>query len=377
MSRPTTADDEAAVAHDDHTAGEDGSGHDEQVLIDGCVSPEVCDERGHLRAATVFEWMEVTGALAASRYGRLRGVPVAIDGCDLHEPVPVGARVAMRATPVYTSRHTLGVSVVMTATDRGDATPRRALSAYLTFAFPGDSGLSSVAPLTPVSSAEVLLHREGDMRRQFHRELSRDRTVLSRPELLLVGAAPDARRDTGVYYLLRELGSRMATRRRRTGAGVRAPEVSYVHRIEPVRASEEGGLHAGALLRWIETCASMSASAFVEAAVRLVGVHGIAFLRPVPGSVYVHLDGAAVHSDDDGVTVHVTASAENPLTGDTREVMRGFMTYAPVEADVSVPAVARPGPAEAALFCEVSLRKALRDRIVSLQRPRSRGQTNS
>jgi acyl-CoA hydrolase len=196
--------------------------------------------------------------------------------------------------------------------------------------------------------------------------------VLTRPELLLVGAPGDSRRDPGVYYLLRELGSRMATRRRRTGAGVRAPDTSYIHRIEPVRgkaASADGHvLHGGTLLRWIETCAAMSAGAFVDAAVRLVGVHGIAFLRPVPGNVFVHLYGVAVHSDDDGVTVHVTATAENPLTGDTLDVMRGFLTYTPIDADVPVPAVARPGPQEAALFCEVSLRKALRDRLVSLHR---------
>jgi acyl-CoA hydrolase len=282
----------------------------------------------------------------------------------------------MRGRVVYTSKRSLGVVVSMDATGRSDGVTRDALTAYLGFVFLGPDGAPApVRPFSPDTEAQAALHREGDLRRQFHRELARDRTVLSRPELLLVGAtaSPGARRDAPVYYLLAELGGRMATRRRRTSAGVRSPATSFVHRIEPVRGAAfdgTGAPHGNLLMTWIETCAAMSAAAFVDAPVRLVGVHGIAFQRPVPANVFVHLYAIAVHSDDDGVTVHVTVSVENPLIGDTLEAVRGFLTYAPVDPDIAVPAVARPGPAEAALFLEVSLRKALRDRIGAGLRPR-------
>lgn len=374
MSRPTTADDEDAVSRDDRSAGGDDPAPGADVLIDVCVSDDVVDDRGQLRAAAVFDWMDAISSLVASRYGRLPGVAITVDGCELREVVQLGDRVVMRGRVVYTSRRSLGVVVTMDATGRADGVTRDALTAYLTFVYLGADGAPAPVPaFAPEDEQQVLLHREGDLRRQFHRELSRDRTVLSRPELLLVGAAPDHRRDAPVYYLLRELGSRMATRRRRTGAGVRSPESSRIHRIEPVRgaaADADGTVHGGRILRWMETCAAMSAAAFVDAPVRLVGVHGVAFEQPVPPNVFVHLTAVAVHSDDDGVTAHVTVSAENPLTGDTVDAVRGFLTYAPVDPDVAVPAVARPGPAQAALFLEVSLRKALRDRIAAGGRTR-------
>jgi acyl-CoA hydrolase len=270
---------------------------------------------------------------------------------------------------VYTSRRSIGVAVSVEAV-RGDAPPVAVLTGYLAVAILGRDGRpTAVPPFAPHTPEQAALHREGEMRRQFHRELSRDRSVLTRPELLLVGATGD-RRDNGVYYLLRELGGRLATRRRRTGAGVRAAESSYVHRIEPVRGGRrDQPVPAGTLLRWMETCAAMSASAFVEAPVRLIGVHGVAFQRPVPPEVFLHLYAIAVHSDDNGLTVHVTARAEDPLTGQSHDTVRGFVTYAPVDAGVAVPAVARTGAEEAALFCEVSLRKALRDRVAALHRP--------
>jgi acyl-CoA hydrolase len=375
MSRPTTADDEDTVSRDDRSAGgDDPAEPGADVLIDVCVSDDVVDDRGQLRAATIFEWMDAISSLVASRYGRLPGIAITIDGCDLREPVHLGDRVAMRGRVVFTSKRSLGVVVTMDATGRLDGVTRDALTAYLTFVYLGADGATAPVPaFSPQGEQQIALHREGDLRRQFHRELSRDRTVLSRPELLLVGAAPDNRRDAPVYYLLRELGSRMATRRRRTGAGVRAPESSYIHRIEPVRGATvdaDGTVHGSRILRWMETCAAMSAAAFVDAPVRLVGVHGVAFQRPVPPNVFVHLTAVAVHSDDDGVTAHVTVTAENPLTGETVDAVRGFLTYAPVDSDVAVPAVARPGPAQAALFLEVSLRKALRDRIAAGGRSR-------
>jgi acyl-CoA hydrolase len=375
MSRPTTADDEDAVSRDDRSAGgDDPAGPGSDVLIDVCVSDDVVDDRGQLRAAAIFDWIDATSSLVASRYGRLPGVAITVDGCELREVVQLGDRIVMRGRVVYTSRHSLGVVVTMDATGRADGVTRDALTAYLTFVYlDADGAPAPVPPFSPQDEPQALLHREGDLRRQFHRELSRDRSVLSRPELLLVGAAPDNRRDAPVYYLLRELGSRMATRRRRTGAGVRSPESSRIHRIEPVRGravDADGTVHGSRILRWMETCAAMSAAAFVDAPVRLVGVHGVAFAQPVPPNVFVHLTAVAVHSDDDGVTAHVTVSAENPLTGDTLDAVRGFLTYAPIDPDVAVPAVARPGPTQAALFLEVSLRKALRDRIAAGGRTR-------
>ena len=45
----------------------------------------------------------------------------------------------------------------------------------------------------------------------------------------------------------------------------RDPHLSYVHKIEPVRGSKlnfHGTLYGGTLMRWIETCAHLSARSY-------------------------------------------------------------------------------------------------------------------
>src|SRR5205085_1426843 len=76
----------------------------------------------------------------------------------------------------------------------------------------------------------------------------------------------------------------------------RRPHVSYVHKIEPVRASKlnfQGTLYGGTLMRWIETTANLSARAYLDGApVRLRALHGLTFIRPVRRHVFVHVRSA-------------------------------------------------------------------------------------
>lgn len=343
--------------------------HGAEVHIDEWVAPDVCDEHGLLRAGKVLEWMDVVGALAATRYGRLPAVTAAIDGGELTDTVRVGERVTMRARVVHTSRRAIGVAVTMTVHRGTAAPPRQVLAAYMTFVVVADDGRpAAVAAFAPQTPDEVALHREGELRRAFHRELTAGgRAALARPELL---AAPPgrARNEAIILDVLREMAGRLAGKRWRSG-GVRSPQMSYIHKIEPVRGGKlnfHGTLYGGTLMRWIEGTAAMSASAFLDAPARLRGIHGLAFLRPITANVFVHLVARVAHADADTVTALVTASAEDPLSRTTTLSVRGFLTYEPVTAGVAIPGVARSDGEEAELYCEVSLRLALRDRIANL-----------
>jgi acyl-CoA hydrolase len=335
-----------------------------EVHLDEWIGPELCDQHGVLRAGKVLEWMDVVGALAASRHVRRPAVIAAVDGCELLDAVRVGERITMRARVVHTARRAVGVAVEMTA-DR-----RRVLSGYMSFVAIDDHGHAVVVPqLQPQTAEEIALHREGEMRRQFRRELVAGSAVLSHPEALL--AAPTAiDRESQVLEMLREVGRRLAGKRFRS-PGLRAPQASYIHKIEPVRGDKLNvATRHGTLMRWIESCAVMSASAFVGCPVRPAAVHDLSFLRPVTANVFVHLDAVAAHSDVDTVTVMVTASAENPLTGSTIRNLRGFLTCVPVDREVLVPGVSRADAEEAARYCEVELRLGLRDRIAAIHRTR-------
>ncbi len=355
----------AVIARDD-----DPARHGHEVHIDEWVAPDACDDNGYLRAGKVLEWMDVVGALAASRYGRLPGVTAAVDGSELLEPVVLGDRVSMRAHVAFTAGRALGVAISMSATGRGQTQARPVLTGYMTFVVVSSDGKpATVASFTPQTPEEMSLHREGAMRRQFHSELADGSLAQEEPELI-DPSANVTRREPQLLSLLRELKGLLGAMRGRNVATQRSPHASYIHKIEPVRAGKlnfHGTLYGGTLMRWIETSATMSASAFVEAPMRLVGVHGLSFIKPVQANVFVHLHAIAAHSDDSTVTVQVRATSENPLSGATCNCLRGFLTYAPVEHGVTIPAVAYHGDEEAALFNEVCLRKALHERIALLR----------
>ncbi len=111
-----------------------------EVHVDEWVAPGVCDEHGLLRAGKVLEWMDVVGALAATRWARLPAVTVAVDGCELLDAVRVGERVTMRARVAHTSGRTIGVTVSMTVQRTRLETPRRVLAGYMTFVAIGETG---------------------------------------------------------------------------------------------------------------------------------------------------------------------------------------------------------------------------------------------
>lgn len=343
-----------------------------EVHVDEWVAPDVCDEHGLLRAGKVLEWMDVVGALAATRWGRQPAVTVAVDGCELLELVRVGERVTMRARVAHTSGRTIGVAVSMTVQRSRLDAPRRVLAGYMTFVVVDDTGKPAPVPaFSPQTPEELALHREGALRREFHRELTIGQAVLARPELLI--DTPDGpRREAMILDVLREMGMKLAGKRWRT-TGLRSPQLSYVHKIEPVRGGKldfHGTLYGGTLMRWIEGCGAMSASAFVDGPMRLRGVHGLQFLAPVVSNVFVHLSAKVAHSSPDAVTVHVQAQAEDPLSRSITRNVRGFLTYEPVAGDVVIPGVARADAEEAELYCEVSLRLALRDKVAMVHEPR-------
>jgi len=351
--------------------------HGDEVHIDEWAAPDVCDERGFLRAGKILEWMDVVGALAASRYARLPAVTVSVDGCDVRSPVLVGSRVTMRARVVYTSRRAIGVGVMMEASGASQRSRQIVLTGYMTFvAIGSDRRPARVPSFNPTTPETIALNREGHLRRQFHDELG-NREVLADP-LALIPAGDDVPRDP-LRALLRDLGSRLAGRRSAI-ASPRSPHASYVHRIEPVRGGKlnfHGTLYGGTLMRWLEGGAAMSATAFLDAPVRMDSVHGLQFLQPVQAGVFVHIHAVVAHTGDDDVTVRIVVRSEDPLTARSTDNLTGYLTYVPLERRVSIPPLARHDGVEAALFCEVALRKALQARIDALhggarERPRDR-----
>lgn len=324
-----------------------------EVHLDEWVAPEYVDERGFLRAGKLLEWLDVIGVLTASRHCRMPVVTAAVDGAVFGAPIPVGAHARLVASVAYTSARSMGVRVCVHQDARaGAAAPLRA---FMTFVAVDERGKAQpIKPFVPETASEVAWFREGTLRREF-----RQRAV--EPTSVSDGLAnPGRGGGEPLRLLLRTL--KWAGQRLRVPA--QGPSRSYVHKIELVRTGKlnfHGTLYGGTLMRWVETSASLSARAYLRGSIaRLVGLHGLRFLRPVRPNVFLHVHSIVAHSGGSQVSVLVRVESEDPLTGTTEPVLRGYLTFAPVDG-APVPRLLIATNEARAAFEEV-------DRLLALQR---------
>jgi len=334
-----------------------------EVHLDEWVSPHICDPDGFLKPGKVLEWMDVVGVLAASRHCRRPVVTASVDGVELRDPIRVGEHVALRAGVAYTSERSMGIHVAM-STSGPDALPaREVLTAYMTFVGLDDAGKPVVVPqLRPETPTERTLFREGQLRREFRRKLEKGELSDDTPAATFLGIS-EQDRPLLVRELLKILPRNFRLPWDPNPGPPRAPHQSYVHSIEPVQVSDinfHGTLYGGKLMRWLEVNAHLSARAYLGGhPARMVGLHGLTFLRPVQRHVFVHIRSMVVHAEPHSLTVLVSVEAEDPIAAEYSETLRAFLTYAPSEPTVRVPPVQCTSDEEQALFKEVSHRLAL------------------
>jgi acyl-CoA hydrolase len=237
---------------------------------------------------------------------------------------------------------------------------RRCFDGYMTFvALDADGKPTAVPQLSPETPTEVARFREGQMRREFRRKLDAGE-LAAKPSLATIDA-----RDRPL--LIRELLKVLPASFRppwEPDVKPRRRHASYMHSIELARTGHlnfHGTLYGGTLMRWLENTASLSARAHVGGlAVHMSALHGLNFIRPVPANCFVHVRSEVVHATSDGMTVLVSAHAEDPMSGALSETVRAFMTYAPTDASqVRVPPLELTNDEDRALHEEVEHRLSL------------------
>jgi acyl-CoA hydrolase len=267
----------------------------------------------------------------------------------------------------FTSPRSIGVSVAMRHGLPQDPTPRSSVAGYMTFVALNEDGQATPVPqFQPQTPAEAARFREARIRSEFRKSMSAGQPgVAESPD---PAPAPEAEKRLFIRELLNRLPRSLQLP---FGMGGDAPQrhdhPSYVHKIEPVRGSKlnfHGTLYGGTLMRWIETCAQLSARSHLHGApVRLVGLHGLTFIRPVERHVFIHVQSAVAHTSTDSLTALVNVHAEDPIGGDSIETLRAFLTYAPIAVnggkEVAICALECIGDDERALFHEVERRLAL------------------
>ncbi|MET0386715.1 MAG: acyl-CoA thioesterase [Polyangiales bacterium] len=329
-----------------------------EVHLDEWIAPELVDDNGLLRVGRILEWMDVGGALAASRYCRSGCVTASVNGVDIYRPIEVGEHVSMTARVAHTSRRSMGVHVSLRARGTKLLSESEVLSAYMTFVV-GDGG-GELNPWTPLSPRDRALFREGELRREFRQKLAAGDFADEGPE------TAQRRGRVSLRTLARDVRRIVPFVPDPARIGARSPETSYVHRIEPVMAGSlnmHGTLYGGTLMRWIENAASMSARAFTDSPMVVLGVHGLDFLKPVSNHVFLHTHAMAVRSDKSSVTIRVEVTSEKPTNASVEQNLRGYFTYRPLDRRVAVPELAVHSDAEHALCSEAAHHLAFARRL--------------
>jgi acyl-CoA hydrolase len=339
------------------------------VHIDEAVTPALVDDRGFLRAGKVLEWLDVVGVLAACRYAGRAVVTASVEGVEQCAVVRVGEHVTLTADVAYAAGRSLGVSVRMTRGSDG----ARCLDAYLAFVAIDDGGAPIEVPaLSPQTPGERARYREGQLRREFRRQLDAGETpTLASPAFPTERGQPTPEAGPPIVQWMRQLTSSLGTTlgviAREGAVAERTPHRSYVHKIEPIRKPAlnfHGTLYGGVLMDWVEATGNLSARAYLDQqAVGFRGLLAMSFLRPVPENVFVHLRAAVVHTTPAAMTTLVTVQTEEPITGEHREVAHAFVSFAPLDEAVSIPPLTIGSTEEQAVAAEVAQRLDLQRRL--------------
>jgi acyl-CoA hydrolase len=354
-----------------------------EVHLDEWVAPDIADDRGYLRAGKILEWMDVVGVLAAARHCRRSVVTASVDGLELTAPIRVGERVTMTASVAHTSERSVGISISVRHGAGVPSSGHPCVGAYMTFVAPDDNGSAIRVPqFLPETPAELARFREGELRREFRKRLASG-ALSSNASPSVSPDVPPAAHDADAVLLVREWLKTLPRLRmpwdRADPLRPRTRHVSYIHKIEPIRIGKlnfHGTLYGGTLMRWLEGAACLSARAYLSgSAVRLTSLQGLTFIRPAPRDLFVHIRSVVVHAASDQITVLVNVRAEDPVEGAYVDILRAFLSYAPLNPDETrVPPLEVNGEDDRALFHEVEHRRALQ-KTLSIEREASSTQS--
>jgi acyl-CoA hydrolase len=133
------------------------------------VFPSDSNSMGSLFGGRLMEYIDLTGAMAASRHARAICVTASIDHTDFLSPVRVGELLILRASVNRAFRTSMEVGVrVMVEDWRGGGVFRHVSSAYLTFvAVDSDGNKLPVPSVIPETEHQKRRYEDAGRRREM------------------------------------------------------------------------------------------------------------------------------------------------------------------------------------------------------------------
>lgn len=138
-----------------------------QVEMTELVLPNDTNLLGNLLGGRLMHWIDIAGAMAASRHAERIVATVALDSLDFRHPVRMGELVILKAKITWTGRTSMEVSVNVFAENIKSGKTILTNKAYITFVALDEGGKpAQVPPIIPETEEEKINFSQGELRRQ-------------------------------------------------------------------------------------------------------------------------------------------------------------------------------------------------------------------
>jgi len=130
-----------------------------EVIMTELVLPNDTNPLGNLLGGRLLHWIDIVGALAATRHSRKPVATVSVEGVDFRHPIFEGDMVTLSAKVIWTGRTSIAVRVQVKKEDllSGAVVPTN--TALLTFvAMDKDGKPCQVPPILPATEEEMHLY---------------------------------------------------------------------------------------------------------------------------------------------------------------------------------------------------------------------------
>lgn len=156
---------EGLVKEDGAAAGKTPA--ETRVEMTELVLPNDTNLLGNLLGGRLMHWIDIAGAMAASRHANRSVATVALDSLDFRHPARMGELVMLKARLTWTGRTSMEVKVEAYAENTRTGNVILTNRAYMTFVALDEQGKPTpVVPLLPQTEEEKRDYEEGAKRRQ-------------------------------------------------------------------------------------------------------------------------------------------------------------------------------------------------------------------
>jgi acyl-CoA hydrolase len=149
-----------------------------QVEMTELVLPNDTNVLGNLLGGRLMHWIDIAGAMAASRHANEIVATVAVDSLDFRHPVRMGELVMLRAKLTWTGRTSIEATVKVYAENFKSGSVVMTNEAFITFvALDKEGKPTPVPPLIPETEEEKRDFKEAFKRREARLERKRKETI--------------------------------------------------------------------------------------------------------------------------------------------------------------------------------------------------------